>query len=334
MLRICLLLTALVAVWGCSDTASDASLTTTGAGGDAHSNLDGSGDGSQVGDTWVNPGYVPLSTSVTGNWMQRSIGNCIDLEEWLQFLLPDSLARTIVDRNACGPHAVSKVVGNLNVLPGQVLWMQYQDKAAYHLWQRTAAVVENFTSTGATDMQPSYKLGKRALTVMALARKVPGGPFFRKESHETAADKLAPVHTISLTAVQLDVQPPPETAKAGDACTLTLTLAASWEPGAGGSYQTASENLVLPCHYGKADATGWLNVAGDGYAQSAVDSSWSKLFDQKGWWKKYPSPVNQLLFDSFRPVLVQPPGQPGVLIMAASFGWYAEFLNDPPTSVP
>ncbi|MBI5608422.1 MAG: hypothetical protein HY902_06035, partial [Deltaproteobacteria bacterium] len=180
MLRSACLLWGLCVVLGCSGTEGSANLTTTGTTSDGQGALDGtgSGDSAQGGDTWVNPGYVPLSTSVTGNWMRRTIGNCIDFEEWLQFLLPDGLTYTVVDRNACGAHSVSKVVGNLKVLPAQVLWMEYQDKIAYHLWQRTAAVVENYTGAGGTDMQPSYKLGQRARTVMALARKVPGGPFF------------------------------------------------------------------------------------------------------------------------------------------------------------
>jgi len=334
MLRSACLLWGLCVVLGCSGTEGGASLTSAGSLSDGQGGLDGSSDGAQAGDTWVNPGYVPLSTSVTGNWMRRTIGNCLDFEEWLQFLLPDGLTYTVVDRNACQAHSVSKVVGNLKVLPAQVLRLEYQDKTAYHLWQRTAAVVENYSSAGATDMQPSYKLGKRALTVMALARKVPGGPYFRSDSHETAADKLAPVHTISVQAVQAEVLPPPEQAKTGDSCQFKVTLASSWDPGDGKPYQTASENLQLPCHYAKAAGTGWLQVTADGYEQSTVDGTWTKLFEQKGWWKKYPSPVNQLLYDSFRPVLVQPPGQPGVLIMAASFGWYAEFLNDPPVSVP
>lgn len=330
-------LVLLVVLGACSDPKPAANLSAAGSGdgsgGTGVGKGDGSGNGSGDGEDGGDPGYLPLSTSLTGNWMHHEIGNCIDIEEWLGFILPDSFSRTLVDRNACGPHGVVKVVGNLQVLPGQVLRMEYQDKTAYHQWQRTSAIVQAYPhpSDGPTDA--AYKPGKRALTVLAYVRTTGSGPFVRTDRHEIAAQSATVSHTIATTAVQLTVTPPPGNAKAGDACQMAVSLAASWDPGTNGGYVTATEPLTLPCHYSEDPATKWLRVAADGYEASTVDGSWGKLVDSKGWWKKYPNPLNQLLYDSFRPVLVQPPEQRAVLLSDASFGWYPEYLNDPPVSV-
>jgi hypothetical protein len=321
---------ALVLMAACSSGTSDPSLG-SGAKSDSGSGLGDGLAGADAGSLQAaDPGYVPLETSLNGNWMQRQVGNCVDSEEWLSFLLPSDFKHTLVDRNSCGPQGVTWTVGNLIVQPGQLLEMEWQDNSGWKMYRRTSAIVTDFPYSAKVLPVPGYQLGKRALTVLAFVRSADGGQFSRKDQREFAADKAEPFHTTTVAAVQVQLTPPPDGAQPGDACQMALTLAASYDVGEDSKYKTGVETLTLPCRYAKDMATQWLRVTADGYENSASDGSWDKLFETKGYWKKYPKEIAQLLYGSFRPVLLQPPGQRNVLLSDADFGWYPEYLNEPP----
>lgn len=320
----------LLGLMACSSGASDPSLGSS-AQNDGSNGLGGGVSGTDAGSIKpADPGYVPLETSLNGNWMQRQMGNCIDSEEWLSFLLPSDFKHTLVDRNTCGPQGVTWTVGNLIVQPGQLLEMEWQDKSGWKQYRRTSAIVTDFPYSPKVLPVPGYQLGKRALTVLAFVRGTEGGAFARKDQREFAADKAEPYHTTTVAAVQVQVTPSPEGAKTGDACQMAVTMAASYDVGEDSKYKTGVETLNLPCRFSTDMATQWLRVTADGYENSASDGSWDKLFETKGYWKKHSKEIAQLLYGSFRPVLLQPPGQRNVLLSDADFGWYQEYLNEPP----
>lgn len=336
----------LAAALGCSDSDKKAGLSLAGGGGSSGADVQGdgsaaAGDGTAAGDgaTAAELGYLPLHAALSGHWMRRDLGNCVDLETWLSFLLPDGFVHTEVDRNACGAHQVRKTAGELKILPHQLLQYTWHAKqpGTQQQWQQrkvTAALVEDLPGANQITAEPTYKPGKRALTVLAFVRAQGGQPFKRLDSWERVTDGPKPTHTVQIAAVQVQVTPPPEAAKPGDACSMVAQLSVSWDPGPTEPGSQATEQFTLPCHYAKDAATGWLRVAADGFEQNGGNDAWSKLFETKGIWKKYSSFVGQQLFDAFRPVLQLPPGQPNLLLSLASHGWYREFLNDPPISVP
>ena len=339
---------ALIGGWliaiGCSEGTTKAGLSQAGSGGTGATDAKGDGtatpgDGSSDdGGSAAELGYLPLHAALSGHWMRRDIGNCIDVETWLSFLLPDGFVHTEIDRNACGPHAVRKTAGELKILPQQLLQYTWHAKqtGAPQQWQQrkvTAALVEDLPGVTDGSPEPGYKPGKRGLTELAWVRAQDGQPFKRLDSLERVTDGTKPTHTVQTASVQVQVSPPPDAAKPGDACTMVAQLSVSWDPGPNEPGSQAIEQFTLPCHYAKDSTTGWLVVAADGFEQSAGNAAWMKLLETKGIWKKYSGLTAQQLYDAFRPVLHQPPGQRNLLLSLASHGWYREFLNDPPVSV-
>ncbi|MSQ81398.1 MAG: hypothetical protein EXR77_00535 [Myxococcales bacterium] len=297
-----------------------------GIGGDGSGNT-GNGNGDSSGGS----GYSALDPAVKGNWMKPILGNCINAEEWLVLAPPETLVRTLIDRNDCGPHSLAKVAGTMKILPNQILELTFQDKAAYQQWKRTAAVLDSVVGVPEPQLaDPNYKRGKRGLTMLAFVRGTTGGPFVRSDIHQTVIEKPKPLDTKTTTNVQLLISPPPDTAQDGQACTMSATISAQYEPGGTEKITYGSEKLDLPCHFSVDKNTGWLRIVADGHETSLA---WDKLFESKGLWKKYSSQVGQLLYDSFRPNLLQPPEQRGVLVSLATLGWYYEFINEAPTSV-
>lgn len=309
---------------GSSTADSSGSDTATGSGGT------GDGSGTATADTGpTGPGYVPLDPGIKGNWMHHEIGNCIDIEEWWVMQPPEGVVRTLVDRNSCKPHNVNKVAGNLKLLVGNQLELTWQKDGTYTQRRRTAAIVNQIAGIGDPMAQPTYKPGTRALTVLAFMRTVAGGPFTRIDYALQATD--APkAKTVTTTNVQIAVVPPPDTAKVGDACQMSVTLSAQYEPEDPKGNVYGSEKLEFPCHYAAEKNTGWLQVLADGYD---APSAWDKMFDAKNLWKKYAPQIGQLLYDGFRPNLLQPPDQRSVLLSTASYGWYYEYINEPPSKV-
>ncbi|MBM4343727.1 MAG: hypothetical protein FJ100_10160 [Deltaproteobacteria bacterium] len=318
----------------CSDPKAGPSLGSSGTatpdgGSDAGAGGDGAGGAAGQGDAGGS-GYSPLDPAVKGNWMQPMLGNCINVEEWLVLAPPETLVRTVIDRNACQPPSLSKVAGTMKILPNQVLELTFQDKVAYRLWRRTAAVLDSVVGVPEPQLaDPSYKKGSRGLTLLAFVRATPGGPFVRSDVLQEVTDKPK-ADTRKTTNVQIQVAPAPDTAKAGEPCTLSATISAQYEPGGTDPITYGSEKLEFPCHFATDPGTGWLRILADGHETSLA---WDKYFDSKGLWKKYSKPVAQLLYDSFRPNLLQPPAQRGVLVSLAAHGWYYEFINEPPTSI-
>ncbi len=332
-------LAALAWTAGCSDTGKAAGLSSAGGAGTAGDAVSDSAaaDGKAGASSPADLGYLQLNPALSGHWMRREIGNCIDLETWLSFLVPDGFVHTEVDRNVCSAHQVRKTAGELKLLPNQLLQYTWHAKqAALPQWQQrkvTAALVDELPGGAAVAAQPGYQPGKRGLTMLAWVRAQEDKPFVHLDSTESVTDGAKPTHTQQVASVQVVLTPSPEVAKPGDTCSMAVVISVSWEPGDSEPAAQATEQLTLPCHYAKDPTSGWLRVAADGYEQSLTDGSWNKLFESKGLWKKHKSAVAHLLFDAFRPVLHHPPTQRNVLLSLANQGWYQEFLNDPPVSV-
>ncbi len=331
---LCILAACAAWLCACSDAKTGPSLGSSGSATSDAGSGSGAADGTGMGGAGQadagGPGYSPLDPAVKGNWMLPTVGNCVNLEEWLVLAPPETLVRTVIDRNACQPPTLAKVAGTMKILPNQLLELTFQDKVAYRNWRRTAAVLDSIVGVPEPQLaDPSYKKGKRGLTLLAFVRATPGGPFVRSDILQDVTEKPK-AETRKTTNVKIQVSPSPDNAKTGEACTLSATISAQYEPGGTDPITYGSENLEFPCHFATDPGTGWLRILADGHETSLA---WDKYFDSKGLWKKYSQPVAQLLYDSFRPNLLQPAAQRGVLVSLASHGWYYEFINEPPTSI-
>ncbi len=318
----------------CSDAKTGPTIGSSGSATTDTGNDSAGGDGGAVGGgqgaAAGGPGYSPLDPAVKGNWMQPTLGNCVNVEEWLVLAPPETLVRTVIDRNACQPSTLAKIAGTMKILPNQLLELEFQDKVAYRNWRRTAAVLDSIVGVPEPQLaDTSYKKGKRGLTLLAFVRATPGGPFVRSDILQDVTEKPK-AKTVKTTNVQIQIAPSPDTATAGAACTMSATISAQYEPGGTEPTSNGSEKLELPCHFATDPGTGWLRILADGHETSLA---WDKYFEDKGLWKKYSKQVAQLLYDSFRPNLLQPAAQRGVLVSLAPHGWYYEFINEPPTSI-
>lgn len=70
---------------------------------------------------------VGPDTAIETRWMVHHIGNCIDLEEWLQLQTDGALIRTLVDRDACYPHSVTVTKGSFEHLPDHAIRLSWTE---------------------------------------------------------------------------------------------------------------------------------------------------------------------------------------------------------------
>jgi hypothetical protein len=292
---------------------------------------DGTAADATVADTA--PDLVAAFTqTLSGKWMSHQIGNCIDFEEWWLLGPPTGFQQVIVDRDACGPHSVKKTLGNLKVLGGQVVELEWQPKDAWNKRRFTAHVADPMPGAPPAPMQKDYLPGKRALNRMAYVFAAAGGKYAREDRHETALNPAVGLQVRVFTA-QIGFGKLLQAVESPTPCTMTVTLNASWDKGDGVEYAAGSETFVLPCTQGKT-ANGWQRVTANGFEQSQISDAWSKFFEQKGIWKKYKAVVANDLYDQFRPILWFEPGKPQALFHDVGHAWYHEFMNDPPKTVP
>ncbi len=276
-------------------------------------------------DGLVSPGSSPVGAW----WVQRNIGNCIDYEEWLSFQVSAAFTHTIVDRNACQAHSVT-------ASPGKFTWqaqvLQYdwnQGNIAEHR-RFTAAVIEGFVLPPLVEPEPGAVTGTRALNRMAFARQQ-DGTYLREDDRESGAGTAQ----ASVTDMKYLVTfaEPLVTVQQPAACKMTVEVTANVGHGPGPTTQ-AGETFTLPCKYAPVKETGWLRITADGFEDSQTSDAWSKFFEQKGWWKKYPAQMSNALYDGFRPVLYFQPGKPEVLFHDVGHAWFTEMTTPPPESVP
>jgi hypothetical protein len=282
-------------------------------------------------DTGTDP-VAAFTQILSGKWMNHQIGNCIDFEEWWVLGPPTGFQQVIVDRDACGPHSVKKTLGNLKVLGGQVIELEWQPKDAWNQRRFTTHVADPMPGAPPPPSQKDYLPGKRALNRMAYVFAAASGGYAREDRHETALNPAVGLQVRVFTA-QIGFGKLLQPVESPTPCTMTVTLNASWDKGDGVEYAASSETFVLPCTQGKT-ANGWQRVTANGFEQSQVSDAWSKFFEQKGIWKKYKAVVANDLYDQFRPILWFEPGKPQVLFHDVGHAWYQEFLNDPPKTVP
>ncbi len=281
-------------------------------------------------DVPIAPGQAP-GKALNGNWVYRNIGNCIDIEEWLSFVWPDDFVQVLVDRNACGPHAVTKTLGDLVAYAPNIIEYTWQNKDAWQKRRHTIAVVDPYPVPPPSD--PGLKAGKRAINRKAYSLKGPG-LYQRDDRHDVAYDGTPANATITVVAVKVAFDKPLQNVAVETACQMNVTLAVSNDPGGtGGKFASGSESFVFACSYGPDAATGWIRVAAQGFEKEPSGDGWMKFMTSKGWWTKYPPVISNAMYDEFHPVFYFQPQKPEMLFHNFA-GWYVEMLSSPPTKVP
>jgi hypothetical protein len=314
---------ALLSGIGCGSSAALGVSSGTG-GHTSSSSTSSSGAGGAAVD--------PFVASLAGYWVQQSIGNCIDAEEWYAFGSPAGFVHTIVDRNACGPHSVHADPGTTSTSATHVVSLAWPSPMGSEARTFTAVVLDPFPSPPAAP-DPSYVPGPRALSTMAYHRA--GAPLtWHREStsQSTTSSPPASFGTTLALDVTLDVEPAPS--KSPLACTMTLAFAASASPATGPLPSSATESWSLPCHFASDATTPWIRVTADGFEQSDVDSTWTDFMTKQGVDAKYAPAVVNMLDESFRPILYVDPAGPDDLFHGVTFAWFHEMKNPPPATVP
>jgi len=313
-------------------TSADDALTMAdgSALGDADKTADAAPQDVPPADVPIPPGQAP-GKALNGNWVYRNIGNCIDIEEWLSFAWPDDFVQVLVDRNACGPHAVTKTLGDLVAYAPNIIEYTWQNKDAWQKRRHTIAVVDPYPVPPPSD--PSLKAGKRAINRKAYVLKGPG-MYQRDDRHDVAYDGTPANATITIVAVKVTFDKPLQNVAVETACQMNVTLAVSNDPGGtGGKFASGSETFVFACSYGPDATTGWIRVAAQGFEKEPSGDAWMKFMTSKGWWNKYSPVISNSLYDEFRPVFYFQPQKPEMLFHNFA-GWYVEMLSSPPTKVP
>jgi hypothetical protein len=271
----------------------------------------------------------PWPTKLAGYWVQQSIGNCINGEEWYTFSPPAGFVHTVVDRNFCGPHSVRVDPGSASAA-AQIVSLAWTSPTSNEQRSFSAAVLDPYPSPPPPP-DPSYVAGARALNTMAYRRA--GAPLVWRRETTSKSDWSTPAPGSSSTSLKIDVTldaaPAPSTSPV--ACAMTLAFEASASPASGPLLSSGTESWSLPCHY--ANKGPWILVTADGFEQSDVDSSWTDFLTAKGIDAKYAPAVVSLFDEGFRPILYLAPSQPDEMFHDIGFAWFYEMKNPPPATV-
>src|SRR5262245_57304959 len=99
-----------------SACTGDVVATSSQAAGSTGSAAAGSGAGGAGGaGSTGGAGSGGALSGLSGHYMQQTIGNCINFEQWLSFDAPPAFTHTDVDRDFCGSHSVVPAMGTYKV---------------------------------------------------------------------------------------------------------------------------------------------------------------------------------------------------------------------------
>jgi hypothetical protein len=303
------------------------------AGCDSRLAVEGSGAGAGGGPTTIldagmdGPAADPWVAKLAGYWMQQSIGDCINSEEWYTFNPPAGFVHTLVDRNFCGPHGVRVDPGSTSAL-SQIVSLAWTTPAGYEQRTFSTAVLDPYPSPPAPPV-PGYVPGTRALNVMAYRRD--GGLLVWQRETTSKSDWSTPPAGTSASSLRITVilDAPPGPSSGPVACKLTVQIdASSTLPGAQTS--SGSETFVFPCHYAPKPGSPWSRLTADGFEQSDVDSTWYDFLMSKGVEGKYTPGVASLFEEGFRPILYFNPSEASELFHDVPFAWFFEMKSPPP----
>lgn len=266
---------------------------------------------------------------LAGHWMRRSIGNCINAEEWLELRPPAGLVETLVDRNYCSAHSVVRAEGALTLSPDRVVGWSFSRSGQQTSLTRTSAVVPMappaYVDPGVPPDDPTYAFGPRAFVPFAWSR-VASGAFVRTDLEVRASAAPAAKTRRSVTSA-VSLVPPPANAAPGTPCNLHVSIVAevSWAA----DPAPKSVDLDIPCGYETDAASGWLEVLPRGTRADALSGYWHALLEEHGVFAL--GHTGDAIYSGFWPQLLVVPAQPDVLVTPRD--WYREMLQPPPTSV-
>ncbi len=253
---------------------------------------------------------------LSGWWMRREIGNCINGEDWLHLNVETgAFERRFVDRNFCTTHGVSAIPGTLE-LRGNILSRTYGERF------ETDSVVVAASPPGPAGQQlpGGYQLGNRALVLGALLKN--GDLRFdltRDDTTKHADGSFVRSHskaTVTLDHLELNRLP--------HDCRMGVELQVQWESNLDPKSAAGTERFTLPCQV-RAGPLG-ASIVALGFEE--VGNAWSELFEQSGVWKREADVVANQMFAMFRPVLRTIGDDQGILIGAGAT--YQEMLSPPP----
>jgi hypothetical protein len=269
--------------------------------------------------------------------MQNTIGNCINIEEWLTFTPPAGVVETLVDRDFCGPHGVTSRPGMFGGGgPAKILDLKWAVPGQTAARSFTAAVIESYPSTPAPHPE-GYEPAGGALNAMAYARPELDLVWRRTQKVVYSPDAQGKKYT-TLLHIAVSFQEEPDSMKAPAACAFEVSVSASvWadEPTDPATLpdDEGSFTAPLPCSYAIDMSTPWVRLTGDGFEDSDINNSWRDyLNDVHGISDKYTGIVSSMLTEGFRPILYFEPGNSSVLFHDASFAWYPRMKSPPPAS--
>jgi len=305
------------------------SIATSSCGSNVVESPGGAG-GTTTGSTSTTTGSTSTTSTSTGallgHWMQQTIGDCINGEEWWTFGPGTTFTHTQVDRNFCGPHGVTPSAGDFSD-DGTQATVGWGDAGTKEGRRFTYAVVDPHPSPP-PPAYPGYVTGARALNVAAYRVSADGITYVRESDRESSDPNGAYTTTVAVT-VTLDAPLPADSSTT--ACTMHVTVVASASPAQSSKPSSGQETFDFPCHAGPTQTSLFFWVTADGW--DIYGSGWYDLLKSKGVYDKYDTVVISVFESSFRPVLYYVPGKPDALFHDDTSAWYFEMLSPPPDHV-
>lgn len=301
-----------------------------GSGGQAAGSSGSAGSGTSIPVDPVDPPPTePLPFDVAGHYMQMSIGNCINAEDWLSFSAPPQFTHTLVDRDYCGEHSVSAHPGSFSALPGHILETEWKSDTEGMMHSFTLHVFEPYPYVPPQPMPDGYNAGTKALNTMAYVR-TDDTLTYRRTEHKrwiSGADDFR-----QSLLIELSFGAPFESVTAPTPCTMKVRISASVD-GTLTKPETGEEFFGFACTYGPVPDSPWIQVSADGFGDNIYGGQWMDLLTDMGVWDKYSSPLSSLFYEQFYPLFYIAPDDSNVLIDNRGTAWYQQMLHAPPDSV-
>jgi hypothetical protein len=258
-------------------------------------------DGTAPPSTGPGPslGGQSLGSSIEGNWVLKQMTDCAYTEDWLYLSPPDQLVHSVLDESACNPQAPTFTVdqGTYQEADGQRLRLEWTSA--------DGTVTRRIDTTTVINVPLTEEQGGsgRAINHDSYVRLQHTRTFRRLRRHQTLS---ATGNTLFDEETLTDVTFDDDISDTDDqvACQVTVELYATLTDVAHGIVQplTGRDSFTLPCHYGPAAASEWLELSLDGTLQG-IGNTAPDFVERTGIYERHPEALVRAFSRAFSPVL-------------------------------
>ena len=285
----------------------------------------GGGEWSDLEGGW-GEGATGWPDELAGCWVQRFLGDAVDIEEWWQLHPPAGMVHTLVDRSAGEEHSVISRPGSMTATTGRLVELRWGDDGLSEFRRFTPVVVR-------TGDPVSQVGGARALNRMAYRTSDDGRTWHREDWRTTIQLGAETGYYDEHLSIRLGFDHPIQPDRLPDQLVMTVRLAATVDLGTNAREMDDSLDFSWPAEAVLDPGTGRVRIAADGFAGGPPVSAWLDFLIDQGAWDWMPPMVAEVFARSFVPVLHVDPADPSALFHDLPSAWYTEMLDPPPESV-